>query len=325
MEILKAHGSRNDIIVVDGGPDEHVGPADVPGFVRRLCDRSGPLGADGVYFVDSRTTPATATFVNPDGSPSAFCGNGMRAVGRLLLDRYGTDETTVRSGADEFQVHRAEPTPEGVAQIVVDLPAVDFDPTPAVVAGGGEHVDEPMPALRSGRRFTALAVPNSHLVSVVDRYDEAELVADGRRVAASPGTFPLGANLSYVLVLGPGEVFVRTYERGAGLTLSCGSGIVASRAVCSRLGIVDPGEPVVVRNAGGPARSWIREVAGRWLPSLEGNATFVYRARFDPALLDAPDPTITREIFLDEATAFGALHERNLAALRSAGVAPVPA
>jgi diaminopimelate epimerase len=128
--------------------------------------------------------------------------------------------------------------------------------------------------------------------------------------------FPAGANLSVLLQLEPAEVCVRTFERGAGLTASCGSGMAASRAVYSRITPVDPGRRVTVRNAGGMATVSLTVRRGRWHPVLEGNATFVYRAEVDPAALarDAVEPCD------DEVRAYAALDERNAARLREAGV-----
>lgn len=144
----------------------------------------------------------------------------------------------------------------------------------------------------------------------------------GERVAASPDVFPAGANLSVLLPLEPAEVFVRTFERGAGLTASCGSGMAASRAVYSRTGRIDPGRRVVVRNAGGPATVSLLVRQDRWHPVLEGNATFVYRAEIDPSAVarGLPDQTAAREPYADEIRAYAALDERNAARLRAVGV-----
>lgn len=319
IEVLKAHGSRNDIFIVETGREGMAGMADL---ARWLCDRSGPLeGGDGVYFVATGSQPAQAWFVNPDGSDASFCGNGMRCVGRLLLERQQRDAVPVRSGAHEFTVRRAATTPEGVAQSLVELPPVDFTPDPPVVAGGASHVDAPLPTVHPTRRFTALAVPNPHLIAVVDSYDEAALVADGEQVAADSHGFPVGANVSHILPLAGGEIFVRTYERGAGLTLSCGSGVAAARAVCSRLGLFPAEQPVLVRNLGGVTRAWLDTTGQRWSPRIEGNASFVFRARVDPSHRSAGpvEPTGEDARFAALATA----NEQVLAAhgvvLRSAG------
>jgi diaminopimelate epimerase len=143
----------------------------------------------------------------------------------------------------------------------------------------------------------------------------------GERVAARPDVFPAGANLSVLLPLAPAEIFVRTYERGAGLTAACGSGMAASRAVYSRPGRIDPERSVLVRNAGGMATVSLRVRLGQWYPVLEGNATFVYRATVDPAALARGLPvTGERELYPDELRAYSALDERNADRLRAAGI-----
>jgi diaminopimelate epimerase len=108
-----------------------------------------------------------------------------------------------------------------------------------------------------------VSIPNPHLVAVVGKYVESDLVAMGEQVAARPDRFPAGANLSVLLPLEPAEVFVRTFERGAGLTAACGSGMAAARAVYSRLGRAEPADGVLVRNAGGTAGVSLRVADGR--------------------------------------------------------------
>ncbi|WP_106400329.1 diaminopimelate epimerase [Actinocorallia populi] len=325
LSVTKTHGSRNEIFVIDGAPDALLPAGDVARAVERLCDRELGLGGDGAYFVeDGGDGTAQAWFFNPDGSPSLLCGNGMRAVGRLLLDRHGADGVLVRTGPYAFAVRHVEPTPHGVRQVSVELPPVDFAPAEPIVAGVAyPFVDRELPAYHPSRTVTAVAVPNSHLITVVDAYDENELVATGRRVAADTAAFPIGANASFVLPLAEEEVFVHTFERGAGLTPSCGSGIAASRSALSRLGLVEPDRPVLVRNPGGPARSRLQERDGRWQPLLEGNATIVYRTELEPsALLGEGALKWEEESDPAEAAAFSALYEENAEILRSRGVHP---
>ena len=151
----------------------------------------------------------------------------------------------------------------------------------------------------------------------MDKYVEADLVAMGERIAARPDVFPAGANLSVLLPLAPEEVFVRTFERGAGLTASCGSGMAASRAVYSRISRIDPDREVVVRNAGGMAVVSLRVRLGQWHPVVQGNATLVYRAEVDPAALIRGDVGGDREFRRDEDQAYAILEERNTARLRA--------
>ena len=315
-EILNAHGSKNDIFVAAMTPRDFASDEDLRAFVRRLCDRSGPFGGDGIYFYDAAPPIPEAWFFNPDGSSAEFCGNGMRCLGRVVLDRRGADAAVIRSGQAEYTVRRAATTGEGVRQIGLEHPAVDFTPQTAVVAGRNPLTEGRLPELDPALEFTAVTIPNPHLVALVDKYVESDLIAMGERVANRPDVFPAGANLSVLLQLEPAEVFVRTFERGAGLTASCGSGMAAARAVYSRITPVDPARRVTVRNAGGMATVSLNVRQDRWHPVLEGNATFVYRAEVDPAALarDAVEPCD------DEVRAYAALDERNAARLREAGV-----
>jgi diaminopimelate epimerase len=319
-EILNAHGSKNDIFVAAMTPRDFASDDDLRAFVRRLCDRAGPFGGDGIYFYDAAPAVPEAWFFNPDGSSAEFCGNGMRCLGRVILDLRGTDQAVIRSGQAEYTVRRGATTREGVRQISLEHPAVDFDPQSPVVRGRNPLTEASLPELDPVLRFTAVTIPNPHLVAIVDKYVESDLIAMGERVAARPDVFPAGANLSVLLPLEPAEVFVRTFERGAGLTASCGSGMAASRAVYSRVSPIDPGHRVIVRNAGGLATVSLKVRLGQWHPVLEGNATFVYRAEVDPARIGSS----AREPYDDEDRAYAAHQERNAARLREAGVEAVP-
>jgi diaminopimelate epimerase len=223
----------------------------------------------------------------------------------------------VASGGRDYTVRRAPSTPEGVRQVLLELPAVRFAAPPPAPFGG----------------FTAVTVPNPHVVAVVAEYSEPGLIEAGKR---ADEVFPDGANVSFLLPLDAGtttstsaplappassasadpEVFVRTFERGAGLTPSCGSGVVASRAVYSRVTGLDPGQRLVVRNAGGVAAASIRVRDGAWLPVLEGNATIVYEAEVD---LDGRQAGPV-EYAAGENAAYATLDAENTAHLKSAGV-----
>src|ERR1700689_2575628 len=122
-EILNAHGSLNDIFVAELTPGDFASETDLRAFVRNLCDRGGPFGGDGVYFYDAAPAVPEAWFFNPDGSSAEFCGNGMRCLGRGVLDQRGTDVATIRSGQREYTVRRGTTTAEGVRQGMLEPPA----------------------------------------------------------------------------------------------------------------------------------------------------------------------------------------------------------
>src|SRR5262252_4437021 len=325
MRLVKTHGSLNEIFAMNATPASWASDAELREFVRRVCDREAWTGgSDGIYLYDASSPQTQAWFFNPDGSSAEFCGNGMRGLGRLILDQRGTDTEVVASGGRGYTVRRSESTPEGVRQVLVELPPVEFPaPPPAPFAG-----------------YTAVTVPNPHLIAVVSEYSEPDLIEAGRRAAE---VFPAGANVSFLLPLPASdvvaapkppdtpsapsvpathyaseapEVFVRTFERGAGLTPSCGSGVVASRAAYSRVTGLDPGERLVVRNAGGVAAAYFRVRGGRWFPVLEGNATVVYEAETDLS----GGQTGPIEYAAEENAAYAALDEQNVAYLKYRGV-----
>ena len=302
MRLVKTHGSLNEIFAADATPSSWASDAGLREFVRRVCDRDAWTGgSDGIYFFDASAPVTRAWFFNPDGSSAEFCGNGMRGLGRLILDLRGTDTAVVASGGRDYTIRRAPSTPEGVRQVQVELPEIEFAATPPA------PFDE----------FIAVTVPNPHVIAVVSDYSEPDLIEAGKRAAE---VFAAGANVSFLLPLSPAaqtpEVFVRTFERGAGLTPSCGSGVVASRAVYSRVTGLDPGRRLVVRNAGGVAAASIRVRDGAWFPVLEGNATVVYTAAVDSAgSQEGPLDWAT-----EENAAYAVLDERNITFLKANGV-----
>src|SRR5580700_4900833 len=232
MRLVKTHGSLNEIFALEATPGAWASDADLRAFVRNVCDQdSWTGGSDGIYLYDPAAPNAQAWFFNPDGSSAEFCGNGMRGLGRLILDLRGTDTEVVTSGGRDYTVHRAPSSTDGVRQVVLEFPPLTFD-------------DAELPAPFEG--FTAVAVPNPHVIAVVDAYSEPDLIELGKRADA---VFPEGANVSFLQPLGDSnsdadlsEVFVRTFERGAGLTPSCGTGVVASRAAYSKLTGLDPAQ-----------------------------------------------------------------------------------
>ena len=301
MRLVKSHGSRNEIFIVGARPEEFPSDSALRAFVRRVCDRQAWTGGgDGVYFFDADRPRAQAWFFNPDGSSAEFCGNGMRGLGRFVLDLRGTETEAIRSGDRDYTVRRAPSTQEGVRQVLLEMPPVSFGPVPAPPFA----------------EFTAVTVPNPHVVAVVDKYVEPDLIAAGERANSDRSPFAEGANVSFLQELAAGEIFVRTFERGAGLTPSCGSGVVAARAVYSHVTGADPGRRIVVRNAGGVATSSIHIRNEEWFPVLDGNATFVYHAETD----FAGEPVAPPDYAEDEIIAYAALDVENAERLAAAGV-----
>ncbi len=160
------------------------------------------------------------------------------------------------------------------------------------IAGATLIVDARVPNLPSERLFTAIAIPNPHLISFVDAVDDAELSAIGAVCEAAPAWLPNRANVSFVEVRGH-DLFVRTFERGVGLTDSCGSAMAASTYAACLTRRIAFETPLTVFNAGGMVGA---EAASDGMVTLSGNATFEWEgsAEIDMARGLAGDLVIDR-------------------------------
>src|SRR6202046_2845834 len=131
MRLIKTHGALKEIFALEATPGDWASDAELRAFVRTVCDRgSWTGGSDGIYLYDASGPHAQAWFFNPDGSAAEFCGNGMRGLGRLILALRGPDTEIVSSGDRDYTVHRAPVTPEGVRQVLLELPPLRFDADP---------------------------------------------------------------------------------------------------------------------------------------------------------------------------------------------------
>lgn len=319
--ITKGHGCGEDVVVVDGAPGAVADTlkSDAGGgledLVRRLCDRNGPVGGQGVVFLDQRPAEPEVWWFDRDGRPGPADGHGLRVTGRVVLDRRGADEVVLTSGLDRCAVRRLPGHADGVTRVAVDLPAVRS----ASTAGPAVQI---LPAFHPHRPVGLLSAPTPQLVCVVGGYDEDELVAAGRRAAPDGPAVASGADVSFLMPLSAAdEVFVRTYAQGEGLTRAHAAGMAACRVVYSQLGAVEPDASVLLRCVGGPARAAVRVAGKQWAVSLEGNATLMFSAELDPAALVPGGPVLLDVLpHVEEIMAFAALSEANRQALEAAGV-----
>lgn len=293
----KCHGSGNDFPLIDAraiGLDD----ADWALVARALADRNGPVGGDGLLLLvagDEGHAFGMRMF-NSDGSEAETCLNGLRCVARAGFEVLGVDAARVKLKTSSAEVAREVELSPGVVTVRTTV-----GPASTELADVG--LNGPLSELPSDRDFTAVAMPNPHLVAFVDAVDEPELVALGEYCEAGPALVPGRANISFVELRG-GDLFVRTFERGVGLTNSCGSAMAASVLAAGLTGRVPVGAEVRVFNKGGLVRG--RAGADR-IVTISGNATFLYDADIEIDLAtgraEAPVIHARRE---DEASAWNA-------------------
>jgi len=302
FDFIKCHGSGNDFPLIDARALD-LDDAVWAGVARALADRRGPVGGDGLLLLTAgdKIHPFGMRMFNADGSEAETCLNGLRCVARLGFEALGIDRANVHLKTSSAEVARDAPIAPGVVTIRETAGPADLDVThwplfaEAGRVGAHEYVQAPVPPLPSKRRFTAVAMPNPHLVSFVDTINEAELVAIGEICEAAPAWLPNRANISFVELRGPAALFVRTFERGVGLTDSCGSAMAASVFAGCLTGGTDFGEELTVFNRGGLVRG---QAESDGMVSLSGNATFEWEgsAEVDAARSLAGELTVDRHL-----------------------------
>jgi diaminopimelate epimerase len=280
MRLTKHHGLGNDFLVLLDADGSKPLPADQ---VRTLCDRHRGVGADGLIRATRPTAGDAALglvarmqLVNADGSPAEMSGNGIRCLAQaLVMAGWATGpEVAIATDAGVRTVTIHE-------QVDATTQISSVDMGPAEILG-----DAPEWSGGPFRRALLVDVGNPHLVldlapdhAAAADHDTGvvRLVELGERVN---GKLSEGANVHLLTDGGRGSIVIRTYERGVGPTLACGTGACAAAAAARRWGVAD--DPVVVRMAGGEAQVTLGE-AGVAV-ELRGPATAV-------AAIDVPVPT----------------------------------
>lgn len=262
IAFTKCHGSGNDFPLIDARALE-LGDAEWAALARMLADRNGPVGGDGMLLLTTGDAdhPFGMRMFNADGSEAETCLNGLRCVARAGFEALGIDAARVKLKASSAAVAKAPPIAPGVYSVRTKARAT-----------GDIGATGPLDALPSNREFVAVAMPNPHLVSFVERVDEDELVALGNWCEAAPPLLPERANVSFV-EMRSGDLFVRTFERGVGLTNACGSAMAASVFAAASSGLVPWDREITVFNKGGLVRSSATAAAE---VTIIGNATFEY-------------------------------------------------
>jgi len=215
---------------------------------------------------------------NSDGSEAETCLNGLRCVARAGFEALGIDAAQVKLKTSTADVARDADVGPGVYTVRETVGPAGLA-TAAFPIGGAppELIEGVIPQLGSVRRFTAVTIPNPHLISFVDVVDDAELSALGVICEAAPDWLPNRANVSFVAQRGP-DLFVRTFERGVGLTNSCGSAMAASTYAACLTGRTPFGQPLTVFNKGGRVRA---EARADGMVTLSGNATVEWEAEVE--------------------------------------------
>lgn len=265
LAFIKMHGAGNDFVVIDS---RGRGAVATPALARALGDRNRGVGFDQLAEIrDAEGADIALDFWNSDGSRAGACGNATRCVADLVMQGPGLIIRTDRG------LLRAERLEDGRVSVDMGPPQLDWHEVP--LARKADLLHLPLPGDPA-----AVGMGNPHCVFFVPDAGSVDLTALGPQLEHNP-LFPQRTNVEYVSLTGPDHLRMRVWERGAGITLACGSGACAAAVAAHLRGLT--GRRVALDLDGGRLEVDWRE-DGVW---LTGPVARVFDGRLSPAFLAA--------------------------------------
>jgi diaminopimelate epimerase len=245
LKFTKMHGAGNDFVMLDG---VHQDIELSPEQLRMLADRHFGVGCDQILLVEkavNKEADFRYRIFNADGGEVEQCGNGARCFLRFVHDQ---KLTAKREIVVETRGGLISPRLEQDGRVTVNMGAPIFEPALVPFEGGSGAVSEPLMVAGKKLDISALSMGNPHAVQVVDDIESAPVEKLGPMIEHHP-RFPKRVNACFMQVMDRHSLRLRVYERGAGETLSCGTGACAAVVAGIRRGLLD--SPVSVATRGG--------------------------------------------------------------------------
>jgi diaminopimelate epimerase len=237
---LKMHGCGNDFVVLD----ERAGSLGLTAArAAAIADRRTGIGCDQFIAIEPAQPGSGAdAFMrirNPDGSEAGACGNATRCVAHLLSAETGRALTTIRTIAGDLV---AELLPDGRVRVDMGPARLSWQDVPLAGPADTLHLDIAHGALADP---AALSMGNPHATFFVDDIAALDIATIGPALEHH-SLFPERANIGFAQILAPDRMRLRVWERGAGLTLACGSGACAALVNAVRRGLMAPHATILV-------------------------------------------------------------------------------
>lgn len=274
MNFWKLQGIGNDFIAIDGRYD-NIENDDYGEIARKVCHRRFSVGADGLLIVKNNDlADIEMVYYNSDGSRASMCGNGLRCFVKFVYDNNIIKKK-------EFDVY----TLDGIKNIKISLKKNKIDII-RVNMGKGSFKSHEIPVNTSKKVFinetiqildrkffinsVLMGVP--HTIVFVDNINMEEIHKYGPLIEKHE-IFPQNTNVNFVKIIDKSNILVRTWERGCGYTLGCGTGMTASVIVGNYLNKVN--KSVSVTSEGGSIKIDLIDdevyMSGRAQKICEGN------------------------------------------------------
>jgi len=238
MNFVKMHGLGNDFIIVEVNSWEEADS--LQPYAQSVCDRNFGIGADGLIAIGK--DPEMDIFMrifNSDGSEPEMCGNGIRCVARYAYEHGLVDKANISVRTLAGPRYPVVKTVDGrVVSITVDMgePIISRDLIP--MTGFGDTLNIKASTSQKEFEVTAVSMGNPHCIVFVPDIAEVPVSLWGPELETH-ALFPAKTNVEFVQVLGRNELIMRVWERGAGITLACGTGTCATLVAAVRNGYAD--------------------------------------------------------------------------------------
>lgn len=288
LRFTKMHGAGNDFIVIDATRQDI--RSITPTIWRKLAHRQLGIGADQILLVEQSNLPDVDfkyRILNADGGEVEQCGNGSRCFVRFVHEEGLSNKDQIRVEVRNGLLTLKRLT-NGYVEVDMGSPVfaphdIPFDPSGLT---SKQELHETLYALPLSRNsgahadwIAAVSMGNPHAVQVVEDIDSAPVLTDGALIESHPA-FPNRVNAGFMQVIDRHSIRLRVYERGAGETLSCGTGACAAAVSGIRRGLLD--SPVKVSTRGGELEILWDGFQNPHAPVLmRGPTQTVYRGEID--------------------------------------------
>jgi diaminopimelate epimerase len=275
IPFLKMHGLGNDFVVLDS---RRAAIAVDAATARALADRRTGIGCDQVILLEPPRHPDAQVLMrihNPDGSEAEACGNATRCIADLVRRETGDPRVQIETAAGLLE---AEALPDGRISVDMGLARTGWREIPLAEPMDTENVE-----LTLGPLSTPVCtnIGNPHATFFVDDAEAIDLAALGPVLENHP-LFPQRANIGVAAIRDRGNIRLRVWERGAGITRACGSGACAALVAAHRRGLA--GRRAAVMLDGGVLEIGWRE-DGHVL--MTGPVSLSFEGSFNSGLLAA--------------------------------------
>lgn len=236
MRFTKMQGNGNDFIIIEDFMNIY--KDNQKSITQKLCDRHFGVGADGILFVrNSEKADILMEIINSDGSYASMCGNGIRCFAKYVFEKEIVNKNPLRiETGDGIKEAFLELDNNNVRNVTINMGSPSWNPKDIPANSIDEIVDKSI--FINGREYKInsllMGVPHTVIINNSNKYE----VTEGRHLEKLD-IFPEGSNINFCQIVSRNEVKVKTWERGAGVTLACGTGSCASVLACSKLGLVD--------------------------------------------------------------------------------------